>query len=59
MAAKPVPQMIVSASCSVPSAVRSPAGSTAAIASVTTETWSRASAGYQSLPKSSRLQPSG
>ena len=59
VAAKPVPQMIVSTSCRVPSAVRSPVGSTEAIASETTATWSRARAGYQSLPKSTRLQPSG
>ena len=59
MAQKPVPQISTSASCSVPSAVRTPVGSTAATASVTTATWSRSSAGYQSLLNRIRLQPMG
>ena len=57
VAAKPVPQMITSASNSRPSAVRTPDGSIVLILSVTTSTWSRASAGYQSLEKRIRLQP--
>ena len=59
VAAKPVPQITTSASCSVPSPVRTPPASRAVTCSVTTSTCSRARAGYQSLEKSSRLHPIG
>ena len=59
MAAKPVPQISTSASCSVPSAVTHAGRLDRGDGSVTTSTWSRASAGYQSLLNRIRLQPIG
>ena len=57
VAANPVPQMIVSTSCSVPSSVRTPVGSTAAMRDVSTATLGRCSAGSQCELNRMRLQP--
>ena len=53
----PVPQMIVSTRCSVPSAVRTPSDSMRSTESVTTSTLSRCRAGSQWELKSTRLHP--
>ena len=54
---KPVAQIRQSSSRSWPSAVRMPPGSTALIASVTSSTLARCSAGRKWLEKRIRLQP--
>ena len=53
----PVPKMIVSTSCSVPSAVTIDRSRTSTMPSVTTWTLGCDRAGYQSFDSSSRLQP--
>ena len=54
---KPVPKMIVSAACSVPSAATSERSRTSLTADGTTSTFGRVSAGYQSSDGQTRLQP--
>ena len=54
---KPVPKMIVSTSCSVPSSATTEFGRTSVIAPDTTSTFGRASAGYHSFVGRIRLQP--
>ena len=54
---KPVPQMIVSAARSTPSAPTTPVGGDPLDPPVTSSTLSRRSAGYQSLVNRTRLQP--
>ena len=49
--------MITSATRAVPSAVNTPSGTIRTIRSVTSSTFGRASAGYQSLENTTRLQP--
>ena len=49
--------MITSAARVVPSAVTTPSGTIRSIRSVTSSTFGRASAGYQSLENTTRLQP--
>lgn len=52
-------QISASASCSVPSALSTPPGSTRSTGCVTTSTWSRASAGYHWFENRIRLHPIG
>ena len=54
---KPVANTIVSTSCSAPSAVTMPFGTTSAMPSVTSSTFGCVIAGYQSLDGRTRLQP--
>ena len=58
MTRKPVPKMIVSASCSVPSAAISERSRISVTAAGTTSTFGCVSAGYQASDEQIRLQPS-
>jgi hypothetical protein len=49
--------MITSAARAVPSAVTTPSGTMRSIFSVTSSTFGRVSAGYQSVENTTRLQP--